>query len=143
MDWLKILSVSADILGIIGFLGTIFALLAWLQSRSHYKEYQAERKRQNKEITIRLEHGPEFHEMPVKLRRAEFTRAEILGRLGMIPTKEPTARFSIDSINTYEFLRRVNEIIDGDINTVLSISCTEEEFNQFNIHKQTSVTDGN
>jgi len=64
-----------------------------------------------------------------RLCRAEITRAEILGRLGMILMKLRGCRFSP------EFLRRLNEIIQGSEDTVLTIPCTQQEFEQFDLKR--------
>jgi hypothetical protein len=73
--------------------------------------------------------------LPIELRRAELTRAEILGRIGMIPMKEKGKRFSLEYLNTSKFLRRINEIIEGHGDSDLVIPCTEEELNQFDYRK--------
>ncbi|CAK8724816.1 hypothetical protein KKHLCK_15045 [Candidatus Electrothrix laxa] len=91
---------------------------------------------QNEKISVVLCHGSERIELPVELRRAEFTRAEILGRVGMIPMKEQGARFSIGHFNTLDFLRAINTIAESEAeDSVLSIPCNEEEFSQFNLPK--------
>ncbi len=60
--------------------------------------------------------------------------AEILGRIGMIPVKDKGERFKLTHLNTREFLRRVNEIVEGDNDTTLSIPCAKDEFEQFDIN---------
>lgn len=130
MEWL---GSTADVIGI---LGAVFALLAWIQSRQVGKKIEQEKQRQNRNITIILRSGRQRIELPVGILRAEFTRAEILGRIGMIPMKgrnleNKNKRFSLGYINEPEFFRRINEIIVSDGDTVLEIPCTEEEFDQF------------
>jgi hypothetical protein len=127
MQWLSLL---ADVIGI---LGGIFALFAWLQSREVSKQLAAERHRKDKKIRVVLSYGGDELELPVEIRRADFTRAEILGRLGMIPMKEKGQRFVLTHLNTPEFLRRINEIADGSEASTLSIPCTREEFKQFDL----------
>jgi hypothetical protein len=126
------ISLIADFIGI---LGGIFAFLAWVQARQIDKKIEQERKRQNKRIKVILCNGMQPLELPIELRRAELTRAEILGRIGMIPMKEKGKRFSLGHLNTSEFLRRINEIIEGNGDSVLVIPCTEEELNQFDIRR--------
>lgn len=125
--WLSIGSI-ADILGI---LGAIAAFLAWIQSRKVSKELDKERQRKDKKIRVVLCHDDATLELPMEMRRAEFTRAELLGRLGMLPT-ENGKRFSLGYLNTAEFLNRLNEINMGNENDILLIPCTVEEFKQFN-----------
>ena len=126
-EWISLI---ADIIGIFG---AVFALFAWLQARQLKKEYEAEKARQHKKIQVVLQHGAQQIELPVELLRDELTRSEILGRIGMIPTKKPGKRFSIASLNTPEFLKQLNQIIIGSGEGILSISCTEEEIDQFDL----------
>ena len=130
MDWLEIMGIVANILGIAG---AMFAAGAWLKTRWIQREMQAEKARQNKKVKIVLQHGGQSHELPVELRRTELTRSEILGRLGMVPMKVRSKRFSIAYLNTDKFLRRINEIMAGTTDAILEISCTREEFEQFDL----------
>ncbi|MBK9051456.1 MAG: hypothetical protein IPL78_11230 [Chloroflexi bacterium] len=72
----------------IGILGAVFALLAWRQARQIREDHLKEQLRQNQMVQIRLQHGKQSYDLPVlQLRRGELTRAEVLGRIGMIPMK--------------------------------------------------------
>lgn len=122
MEWL---SGTADSIGI---LGALFALLAWLQSRRVRQHLEREQQRQNRKVIVVLQHGGERLELPVELRRAEVTRAEILGRLGMIRSGQ---RFDLAYLNNADFLRQINAIIDGSGDALVTIPCTKEEFEQF------------
>jgi len=53
MQWL---SQAADIIGI---LGAIFSLFAWLQTRNLRQELDKEKARQNKKVTVVLQNGGE------------------------------------------------------------------------------------
>ena len=131
MEWL------GHIADIIGVFGAVFALGAWFQSRKLLKDKEKEDERLSKEITIVLRHGEQFHDLSVKLKRAEFSRAEILGRIGMIPLKKEviektkSKRFSIAYTNSDDFLNNLNKILAGDATDRLTISCDKEEYNQF------------
>ena len=129
---MELLSVVADLIGIIG---AIFALLAWLKVRELQKQQEQENQRQNQKMQVVLQHGSDKIELPVELRRAEFARSEILGRLGMIPLKkkEETGRFSLKYLNTPEFFKQINQIIAGQGEGVLTIPCDAEEFEQFDL----------
>jgi hypothetical protein len=120
----------ADILGI---LGAIFAFFAWLQTSKLRQEYRREQDRQNRKVTVILQNGADRLELPMELRRAELTRAEILGRLGMIPMKERGRRFSLGYLNTPEFLSQINKIASNDGDDILTIPCKQDEFDQFDI----------
>lgn len=134
MEWLNSITAylgpTADLIGIVG---AFFALFAWLQTRRLREEYQREQDRQNRKVTVTLQHGAESLELPMELRRAELTRAEILGRLGMIPMKDKGKRFSIGHLNRPHFLRQINQIRDNDGDADLLIPCTKEELDQFDI----------
>lgn len=122
MEWLGF---TADIIGIFG---ALFALLAWLQSRRIKQQLEQEQRRQNRKVTIVLQHGGESLELPVELRRAEMTRGEILGRIGMIRSGQ---RFELSYLNNPDFLRQINQIIEGTGDALLTIPCTKEELEQF------------
>jgi hypothetical protein len=117
----------------VSILAAFFSLMAWLKARRVQKDLQVEKARQSKSITVTLQHGGRKIELPMELRRDEFARAEILGRLGMIPMKEKGKRFSLAFLNTPEFLKQVNQIRHGHDDGVLTISCTQEEFEQFDL----------
>lgn len=126
MTWLGI---TADLIGI---LGAVFALLAWLQSRRTQIEIERERERQNQKVQVSLVCGSEKVLLPSEIRRAELTRSEILGRIGMLPKKDSTGRFAIGYLNTPDFFRKMNRIRDGgESDNVLEISCTAAELDQF------------
>jgi hypothetical protein len=127
MEWFDLV---ADI---VGLLGAAFALFAWIQARQVHQAYQREQQRQNKKVMVILQNGADRLELPVELRRAELTRAEILGRLGMIPMRQKGQRFSLGYVNTPEFLRQINQIMKSDGDAVLTIPCKEDEFEQFDI----------
>jgi len=75
--------------------------------------------------------------------REELSRAEILGRLGMIPIyankkinlNQP--RYSIDHVNTEDFLVKIDEIRTGEGDSILEIECSEKEFAQFDLSTRT------
>lgn len=134
MSFTSLLSLIADVIGI---LGAIFALLAWLQARALKQTADEEKKRQNKKVQVVLQHGGKRIELPVQLRRIELTRSEILGRIGMLPLKRKGERFSLDYLSTPQFLQQINQVSEGQQESVLTISCTEEEFNQFDLERIT------
>jgi hypothetical protein len=131
MEWLSFAS------NVIGVLGGVFAFFAWIQASRLRKDAQRELLRQNAQVKIILEHGDNRYELPVPIRRAELSRAELLGRLGMIPVRkkvtndEEQKRFSIEHLNSAEFFVRLDEIILSSGNETLVIPCTTDEFEQF------------
>jgi hypothetical protein len=88
-------------------------------------------KRQQQKISVILQNGGNSLELPVELYRSEFTRAEILGRVGMIPCKGQ--RFKLDYFSKKEFLDQINRIASSDGNATLIIPCDNDEFSQFDL----------
>lgn len=132
MQWL---SLASDVIGV---LGGIFAFFAWLQTSRLRKDAERERQRQNERIKVILRYGEHQYELPVELRRAELTRSELLGRLGMVPVKKNSKgqeqkRFSISYLNSKEFFETLNGLILGSGNDVLNIPCERKEYEQFDI----------
>ncbi|WLE96850.1 MAG: hypothetical protein QTN59_19500 [Candidatus Electrothrix communis] len=84
-------------------------------------------------ITVTLVHGSKKKELPLEMRRSDFTRPEIFGRIGMLPLKEKGRRFQLSYISTPEFLQQLNRIRENDGEAALVIPCTEEEFSQFDL----------
>lgn len=128
----------SSVADIIGILGGVFAFLAWIQASRLRRDAKQERQRQNARIKVILTYGGQKYELPVDMRRAELTRSELLGRLGMIPVKkdekgDEQRRFSISHLNSKEFFERLNELTLGSGNDVLIIPCKQEEFKQFDM----------
>lgn len=128
LEWISLI---ADIIGI---LGAVFALFAWRQARQLREDLKQEQTRQNQVVQVELRQGDRTYALPVlQLRRGELTRAEILGRIGMIPMKKKGQRFEIRYTNTAEFLKQINQILDGKVDSILTIPCTDTEFEQFDL----------
>lgn len=118
---------------LIGIAGAVFALFAWLQARRLRETIEREKQRQNRKVTVVLQSGGRSVELPVEMRRAELSRAEILGRIGMIPMHEKGARFSLSTLNTPEFWRQISQVLESDQDALLTIPCTDAELRQFDL----------
>lgn len=127
MQWI---SWAADI---IGTLGGLFAFFAWVQVSLIRKELEREKSRQSETVKVILRNPEKSLELPMELRRAEVTRAEVLGRLGMIPMKKRSSRFEIIYLNTPDFLRQINQIREGSGAVSLFIECSKAEIDQFQV----------
>ena len=132
---MELVGLIADILGIFGAIAAVFA---WLSSSKTNRMLELERKRQNQKIKVILENieNGQILQLPVQLRREEFTRSEVLGRIGMIPIKKTLLdkgqkRFGIKYLNNPQFLQKINEIQEDSIKTELRIQCDQDELNQF------------
>jgi len=80
-----------------------------------------------------LQNGADRLELPVELRRAELTRSEVLGRIGMITMKSKGQRFSLEYLNQPDFLRQINTIAKTSEDGILTIPCKADELAQFDI----------
>lgn len=133
--WIYIANISA----IAGLLGSIFALFAWIQAKAISKNVQKEKMRLNQEIKIRLQGEDDEHviDLPFALRRGELARFELLGVIGMLPMIEAKKRerFVIDFFSTPEFRVEMSRMQDADQELLWSISCTNEEIEQFDREK--------
>lgn len=126
-----------DIIGyvasILGIITAVFSFMSWMQARQIRKEQEREKSRLNRRVAVKLQYGAKDIELPVELRRAEFTRAELLGRLGMIPMEDKSKRFSLGYLNKPEFFRQLNQVLTTDGDALLTIPCDKEEFEQFDV----------
>lgn len=109
-----------------GFIGGIFAVVIFFRLRALT--------RINDQIKIFLVvdggNSLRVRELPLRLRRGDVTRAEVLGRIGMMPMREPGKRFSIRYLATPAFLDDLNAVADGK-SSELEIRCSDEELGQF------------
>jgi hypothetical protein len=132
MNWLGIIS------DIIGISSAVFAFFAWQESRRTNARAKLEENRQDRKVKVILHSDSREFELPFELRRMEFSRAEVCGRIGMIPMKEKGKRYSIKFLNDPEFLRELNRISDSRGDETLVIRCSEDEINQFDISERNS-----
>lgn len=119
----------ADVIGIVG---AFFAVFAWIQARRTNMRLDKEEARLNELIHVELSTGANTLRVPVSIRRAEFTRAELMGRIGML---SGSPRFDLAYVKSERFFRRFDEILQGSGTQTLTISCSEEEFEQFKLTK--------
>ncbi len=119
------LGIVTDVFGIIGFIAaTIAAFQSWHTNRKLDKENE----RLDKKIKIILQNGGKTIELPSDIQRRDLTRAELLGRLGMI---KPAKRFQLESLNTKKFFDDLDAIKKGDQEMILTISLTDSDYQQF------------
>jgi len=117
-----------------GALGALFAFFAWLSVLWGQRQEKKEAVRLAEKIELRLEigEGGEGIVLPVPIRRREVSRAELLGRLGMLPMAEAGKRFSLRHLSTAAFLESLDAIQDGS-ETVLKIPASQAEIDQFDL----------
>ncbi len=90
----------------------------------------------NKQINIHLkaDTGEEYN-LFARIRRKNLTRSEVQGLLGVIPMlgdKQP--RYNPSLIAKADFFQSLEKAQSGKSNT-LTINCTSEELNQFDLSK--------
>ena len=113
---------------------TGFLFLIWALFNTHI--LRKEQRQANKRITLLLEvenQPDKSYALPGIIRRKDFSRAEIMGRLGMIPLKDESKRFfSIGYVKNPKFLQEIEQIYNSaKDDVIMTIRCTLEEFEQF------------
>ena len=120
---------------ILGIITAIFSFLGWMQSRRIHQELKRETERLSQVVAVKLVYGGNEIKLPVELPRGELTRAELQGRLGLIPMKVKGSRYSLSYLSKPEFLREFDRIKKEDGVSVLIIPCEKDEFEQFDVKK--------
>ncbi len=120
---------------LVGILGAVFALLAWVWSIWNMVRANKERKRLRQRIPVILKSRESKHslELPVHFRREELSRQELMGRIGMIPMKEKGARFEIRYTHEPDFLKAINRAKESSVSEPLVIFCSDKEIDQFDV----------
>jgi len=91
-----------------------------------------DRRQGREKIEVLLVCNGQVAVLPLHLRRGDVARAEVRGRVGMVPMREAGKRFSLAYLASPAFLKGVNKVRDGKTST-LKILCKKEEFAQFNL----------
>jgi len=121
----EILSFLDDLQTVTGFVSMLFTGAIWLRIRMTAKQAK-------EPVKVVLDSGSRQVELPLYLTRQNLSRAEILGRLGMIPMKEKGKRFSLLGISTPAFLKSINDAKEGAVGEII-IPATGEEIDQFDL----------
>ncbi len=124
-NWL-LLDRIGIVCGIIAFLGTAYSAFRWWRHQRRERQLQ-------EPVVVRLvaqANGRRLLELPYRPSRRTVTRAEVLGLLGMIPSRQQ--RFDWKWLLKPEFMRHIEEIHTGD-RDVLEIPLTDEEFRQLDL----------
>jgi len=114
-------------------LGAVFALLAWLQAKRLEKLAQDEKERLTEKVNFNLvlKSNGRSIDLPLSIPRGDITRAEVLGYLGMVPTRNP-GRYSLTWTARPEFLESLDLVKQGRARQI-AILCSQEELEQFAI----------
>jgi hypothetical protein len=122
----------ADMLSVVG---AFYAFFAWLQAKANNRQITREQERLNSRIKVILMENVSKRQivLPVNLRRLELTRAELLGRIGMIPRKNKSEFFVLSFLNSSSFFQELNRIQSSNQEEDLVIPCTSDEIEQFDV----------
>ena len=115
--------------------GSVFAFFAWLQAKINSKQMTKEKERMNSRIKVILVESISNRKivLPVPPRRLELTRAELLGRIGMIPRKNKSEFFVLSYLNSTSFFQELNRIQASNKEEDLIIPCSSKEIEQFDV----------
>jgi len=128
----NLLDKIGTILGLLAFIGTTYSALMWM------RQFRIE-KRMLEAVAIRLvsaKEGRLLHELPYKPARRLITRSEVLGLLGMIPSRQQ--RFDWRWLHEPDFMRHLEAVYRGE-RCHLEIPVTDDEFSQLDLPATTST----
>ncbi len=89
-----------------------------------------ERLRQKIRVVLKSKSGDKKLLLPVPIQRGDFSRGELLGRIGMIPIKSEK-RFGIAYTHTADFLAEVQRVQQSEGEDTITIPCEPHEIEQF------------
>lgn len=115
--------------GLVGFFGTVYSAIMWMR---HFRR----EKRLNQPVPIRLVSQGDWeplHTLPFEPTRRIVTRAEVLGLLGMIPSRQQ--RFDWKWLHHPEFMRHIEEVHRGERDS-LEIPLSPTEFGQLDLNRR-------
>lgn len=124
----------ADVLTVVV---SIISLLIWFFTFNIWRNTRKEKKLLNQEVKIYLqEKGTKRTiDIPGSIKKFEFVREEVLGRVGMVPMRpkkdEKHPRFKIKYTYDEEFLRDLYFIKEDKAKVEFYIYCEGDELDQF------------
>lgn len=115
----------ADLAGAVGGVFAAFGVFRLMAAEKRLKQHV--------QVVLKLqgEDGKSIT-LPLELVRRDVSRAELLGRIGMLPMREKGARFSIRAISSPATMRELNTVVEGKSSTIV-IPVTGEEIEQFDL----------
>ena len=120
------------------FVANLLGVVSVAVSSSIFIKMKMDDRKANKIVSIKLILVDGSYEvgLPLPMLRKDISRAEILGRLGMIPINQDkalsTRGFAIKSISTPAFIADIMSVQLSQVDTI-KIPCTREEIEQFDI----------
>lgn len=120
-----------EVLGRVDNVAGVFAAIVsaaiWLRMRNAEQKLQ-----EDVRVLLRLQGEGREIDLPLALKRRDLGRAELLGRLGMLPMRQKGARFALRALATPAFMRALNDVVEGKTSTLV-VPCTAEEIDQFDL----------
>lgn len=112
----------------------LFSIGAWFYARRIQRELESERRVQAEKINVclRVEGSQRHVALPITIRRGELSRAELLGRLGMVPMRERGKRFALSALSDPAFMDQVDAVRSNGRHVII-IPSSDEEIDQFAI----------
>jgi len=124
---------TTEVTAIANFLGIVPALFAALFSFLNWRSVRQQKNFNESLISVELHSGvAEPYILPGKIRRKNLTRAEVRGMIGEIPTHD-NVRFGIAFLHGEAFYKLLEHVQSDQQRTNITIQCTEDEMNQFEI----------
>ena len=123
---MEIMKTLGDLANVAGVTGAIVSAIGVVR-------LQMDKWKMSDKVSVHLcidEEGTPQVRLPIYMRRRDVSRAEILGRLGMLPMATPGKRFTFKYLSTPEFDEAVNAVAEGKRNLIL-LHSTREEADQF------------
>lgn len=113
-------------------LGLISALVAAISSTVNLRMQRAEerRKREPVKVYVRASSATTI-ELPLALKRGDFTRAELMGRLGML-AKDQSKNLRIKALSSSALLKQIIDVTEDGASSVI-IECEQEELDQIDL----------
>lgn len=112
---------------VFGTVGGIAAIALWVANRRSARLSQ-------ETVNVKLKIQGEGREiaLPLEIIRRDLSRAELLGRIGMLPMKKAGVRFALRELGTPAVMRALNAVVKGETNELV-IPATAEEVEQFDL----------
>jgi hypothetical protein len=124
---MSFLELIGNLSNVFGTVGGLAACALWLANRKAKRLAQ-------ETVNVKLRIHGEGREiaLPLEIVRRDLSRAELLGRIGMLPMKKAGARFALRELGTPAVMRALNAVAKGETNTLV-IPASAEEIEQFDL----------
>lgn len=119
------------------FVSNVLGVVSVAVSTAIYFKMKIDERKQNEKVDIKLvlQDGSYEVSIPLPMLRKDISRAEVLGRLGMIPLVDKSKKFySIAYMANPALIENIINCQLGKDDTI-PIMCTKEEIEQFNFPK--------